>query len=303
MQRCLPAMLLVLGACIQSAANNGPTTVPAPSAPVASVNAFYFGHSLVDQDMPLMVGSFAKARGRSLVSHGQLGWGASLKSHYGWNGRFDASAPLGFVEENRGRPFFVGEGKARLQAVRYDVLVIAECKGYSPADADETVEYATRLVTLAREASPTIRVFLYGNWLDRKEFADDEAWRTMTESKISWWEAVADRVNAEIEGPDIHVLPGGPILVRVAREAALGKLPGLRVDDLFRGDDGLHVSDRGFYVIALMHYAAIFRETPVGLPVETETEDGPAETLSAESASRIQQLVWDVLKHYPRSGV
>jgi hypothetical protein len=267
------------------------------------VKAFYFGHSLVDQDMPRMVDSFAKARGKVLVSHGQLGWGATLKSHYVWDGRFDEAAPLGFVEENRGRPFFVGEGKAQLRTGRYDVLVLAECKGYTSSDADETVGYATRLAKLAREANPSVRVFLYGNWLDRKTFPDDDSWRSETESKIHWWEGVADRVNAELEGADIFVLPGGPILVRVAHEAALGRLPGLGVDDLFRGDDGIHVSDRGFYVVALMHYAAIFQETPVGLPAETETEDGPAEPLSRENATRIQQLVWDVLTHYPRSGV
>lgn len=315
MQRRLSSVLLLLAGCIHSAASRQPPSLHAPSSsysraapralsPVASAKAFYFGHSLVDQDMPRMVGSFAKARGKALVSHGQLGWGAALKSHYDWSGSFDETAPLGFVDENQGRPFFAGEGKAQLQTGSYDVLVLAECKGgYTSSEADETVDYATRFVKLAREANPTVRVFLYGNWLDRKEFPNDDAWRATTESKIRWWEGVADRVNAKIEGPDIFVLPGGPILVRVAHEAALGKLPGLSVDDLFRGDDGVHVSDRGFYVIALMHYAAIFRETPVGLPTETETEDGPAEPLSNENAISIQQLVWDALTHYPRSGI
>lgn len=297
------AFMLLVAACTQAAPRNVPLRPGAAPASNASLRAFYFGHSLVDQDMPRMVGSLAKARGKMLVSHGQLGWGASLKSHYHWNGRFDEAAPLGFVDENRGRPFFAGEGKAQIGAGGYDVLVLAECKESTPAEAEETVAYATRLVALARQANPAIRVFLYASWRDRREFADDDAWRSMMESTIRWWEDVADRVNAATAGPDVFVLPGGPILAQVTREAALGKLPGLRVDDLFRGDDGLHLSDRGFYVIALMHYAAMFRDTPVGLPVETETEDGPAEPLSKQSAARIQELVWEHLTRYPRAGI
>jgi hypothetical protein len=197
----------------------------------------------------------------------------------------------------------VGEGKAQLQKGGYDVMVITESNGHTRGDGDETVDYATRLTKLARKANPTVRVYLYSNWLDRKEFPNDDAWRTQTERDIRWWERVADRVNAEIEGPGLYVIPGGPILVRVTREAAQGRLPGLTDNDLFRPDDGVHVNDLGFYVIALAHYAAIFRDSPVGLPVETQTEDGPAETLSPENAARIQEIVWKMIKSYPRAGV
>jgi hypothetical protein len=274
-----------------------------PAGPVTSAKAFYFGHSLVDQDMPLMIGSFAKARQKSWLAHGQLGWGTPLVAHFKWDGKFDEDAPLGFADENRGRSLFVGEGKAEVQKGGYDVLVITESNGHTRTEGDETVDYATRLVKLARKANPAIRVFLYGNWLDRKEFPNDDAWRSQTERDIKWWESVAERVNKEIDGPDLLVIPGGPILARITREAKEGKLPGLSVNDLFRADDGVHVNDRGFYVIALAHYAAIFRDSPVGLPVASETEDGPAETLSAENAARIQQIVWDMLKAYPLAGI
>jgi hypothetical protein len=253
--------------------------------------------------MPLMVGSFAKARGKTWIAHGQLGWGTPLVAHYRWDGNFDKDAPLGFADENRGRAFFVGEGKAEIRKGGYDVMVITESNGHTRTEGDETVDYATRLVKLARKANPNMRIFLYSNWLDRKEFPNEDAWRTQTERDIKWWERVADRVNKEIDGPDLFLIPGGPILVRVTREAAEGKLPGVSVNDLFRTDDGVHVNDRGFYVIALAHYAAIFRDSPVGLPVETATEDGPAETLSPENAARIQQIVWEMLKSYPRAGV
>lgn len=296
--------VLLLVSCNQQAT---PAVKPAPAVratgPLTSVKAFYFGHSLVDQDMPLMVGSFAKARRKSWLAHGQVGWGTPLVAHWKWDGKFDADAPLGFADENKGRSLFAGEGKARIQTGRYDTLVITESNGHTRTEGDETVDYATRLCRLARKANPNIRIFLYANWLDRKEFANDEAWRAQTDRDIKWWERVAQRVNADLDGPDLLVIPGGPILVAVTREAAAGRLPGLSVNDLFREGDGVHVNDRGFYVIALAHYTALFRDTPIGLPVETQTEDGPAETLSPDNAARIQQIVWDKLKGYPLAGV
>jgi hypothetical protein len=269
---------------------------------ITGARLFFFGHSLVDQDMPKMLGSLAAARSKSYTAAAQLGWGTQLRDHVDWDGNFD-DAPLGFAEENQGREIFVGEGKAQLRTGRYDVMVLTESNGHTNGDGTETVEYATRLIQIARMAAPTIRVYLYANWLDRSEFANDDAWRSRTEMDITWWEDVASRINARIDGPDIFVIPGGVILARVTREAAQGRLSGLTVNDLFREGDGVHVNDRGFYVIALAHYAAIFRDSPLGLPAQTMVENGQAQAHTAENAMRLQQLVWDYLKAYPRAGI
>ncbi len=279
----------------------------APLGPITGATAFYFGHSLVGHDLTVMIGSFAKARGKTWVAKAQVGWGTSLRAHYDWDGNFDKNAPNGFAGDSRGHPFFAGEGKAQLETGRYDALVLTDTNGFVHGNGDDTVKYAARLVKLARKANPMVRVFLYANWLDRKEFPNDDAWRAQTERDLGWWERVADRVSEQIDGPGVFVIPAGVILARVTREAAQGRLPGLSVDDLFGEHDGVketvHLSDRGFYVIALAHYAAIMRDSPVGLPVETQTEDGPAETMSPGNAARVQRLVWDVLKAYPRAGV
>jgi hypothetical protein len=272
------------------------------SAGVKQATVFFFGHSLVDQDMPLMLGSLAAARAKTYRARGQLGWGTALDAHWGWNGSWEG-APLGFVDENRDRALFAGEGKAQLARGTYDVMVMTESNGHTRSNGDASVDYATRLVRHARRYNASIRVFLYSSWLDRSEFENLAAWQTRTEADVAWWESVADRVNAAIDGPDIHVLPGAAILSKVTRAVAQGQLPGLKVDDLFRPDDGVHVNDLGFYVIALAHYAAIFRDTPVGLPTDTQTEDGPADKPSAEVAARIQRIVWDYLRGYPRAGI
>jgi hypothetical protein len=274
----------------------------ASASGVTQAAVFFFGHSLVDQDMPLMVGSLATARSKTYSAKGQLGWGTALDAHWSWNGEW-SGAPLGFEDENKGRSFFAGEGKAQLARGVYDVMVMTESNGHTHGNGDSTVDYATRLVRHARMAKADTRVFLYSSWLDRSEFGSLSEWQTRTEADVAWWERVADRVNAAVDGPDIRVIPGAAILAKVTRAVAEGKITGLAVDDLFRPDDGVHVNDLGFYVIALAHYAAIFRDTPVGLPVATQTEDGPAETLSAAAAASIQRIVWDYLQGYPRAGI
>jgi hypothetical protein len=296
---CRAAVLLLLAACRSPVATSDARL---PASGVTQAAVFFFGHSLVDQDMPLMVGSLAAARGKTYSAKGQLGWGTALDAHWNWNGQW-AGAPLGFEDDNKGHSFFAGEGKAQLERGAYDVMVMTESNGHTRGDGDSTVDYATRLVRLARMHKPSIRVFLYSSWLDRKEFGSLSEWQTRTEADLAWWERVADRVNAALDGPDMQLIPGSVLLSKVTRAAAEGKIAGLAVDDLFQPDDGVHVNDRGFYIIALAHYTAIFRDTPVGLPAATQTEDGPAEPLSAGAAAAVQRIVWDFMQSYPRAGI
>ena len=59
--------------------------------------------------------------------------------------------------------------------------------------------------------------------------------------------------------------------------------------------DDVHPSQLGVYIVALTHYAVIFRRSPVGLP----TVDGIPEA----TARRLQNLVWGVVTSDPRTGV
>ncbi|MEL7370477.1 MAG: hypothetical protein AAFN74_16275 [Myxococcota bacterium] len=64
--------------------------------------------------------------------------------------------------------------------------------------------------------------------------------------------------------------------------------PGEEIDDV-------HPSQIGVYIVALTHYAVLYRRTPVGLA----TVDG----ISEELAQNLQTLVWDIVKQDPRTGV
>jgi len=307
--RALAGLRSWLGAAAIGACSSAPAAYPPEAAGARpDVRAYFFGHSLVDQDMPAMVGALARARGHGFAAYGQLGWGTSLAAHVGWDGAW-AGAPLGFVEENRGRPFFAGEGKAQLDAGRYDSLVLTETNGFTKGKPRDTVRAALALARRARAARPDTRVFLYANWLNRHDEGGNAPWIARTRADLAWWEQVADAVSAELGGAPVFVLPVGRVLAEVVERADEGRLPGLATDQLFRKDpgapggiDGVHVSDLGFYVVALVHYAALFHDTPVGLPAHTEREDGPAEAFDAATATAIQHIVYDALRAYPRAG-
>ncbi len=66
------------------------------------------------------------------------------------------------------------------------------------------------------------------------------------------------------------------------------RLPGQMIDDI-------HASQYGIYFISLVHYATIYRRTPVGLPA--------ANGVSENVAKLMQEIAWQVVVDHPRSGV
>jgi hypothetical protein len=106
-------------------------------------------------------------------------------------------------------------------------------------------------------------------------------------------------------------VPAGAILARIVRQARDGELASLGLPNhapLF--SDDVHITRLGFYIVALAHYAAIYRESPVGLPgaVDVVSGDRTARvmdgfTVDAGLAAHFQQVVWQMLEEYPRSGV
>ena len=68
--------------------------------------------------------------------------------------------------------------------------------------------------------------------------------------------------------------------------------------------DAIHFNDLGAYLIALTHYAVLYGRDPAGLPHDLLRADGtPADAPSAQAAALMQQVVWDVVTSYPRTGV
>jgi hypothetical protein len=88
---------------------------------------------------------------------------------------------------------------------------------------------------------------------------------------------------------------GWPLRSPLPEAEEKAKLAGLR--KRHSGDlDDIHSSELGVYLVALVHYATLYRRTPVGLP-------GEVRGLGEETARKLQELVWEVVRSDPRTGV
>jgi hypothetical protein len=178
------------------------------------------------------------------------------------------------------------------------------------------IEMTVNLVRKARMHNPAVRTLLYTNWKDFGELGGIDNWLADIEANVGWWENLADKAEAALtadgaSGSAIRVVPAAPIVARIVTEARAGELADFGITEysaLFQ--DNVHLSRTGFYIIALIHYAAIFRDSPVGLPATVDVASSDKASLEMNGftidsglAAHLQNVVWEELQAYPRSGV
>jgi len=255
-----------------------------------SLNIYHLGHSLVGRDMPAMLAQLAGAGHDYGV---QLGWGTSLSQHLA-----GPEAIFGFAEENMTSRFVPLDHA--LADPGYDALVFTESIGLREAIRyHDSTNAVTQLVRRATEANPDLAIYLYetwhpqyeGDWLSR--IPDD--WHT-------YWLPHLLAAAIHVAGKEVHVVPAGTVMARLVQkvDATPGGLGGMtRREDLFK--DEIHLSDIGLYLVALTHYAAVYRRSPVGLPHELLLYDGTtANAPSADLALAMQRIVEETVFSFPR---
>lgn len=305
---------MVLARCERSASR--PSAAPAaptpellalayarPLPPVEGpLRVFHLGHSLVGRDMPAMLAQLAPA-GHAYES--QLGWGAPLRAHF----EPDLAVP-GFEAENahaRFRP-----AREAIASGDYDAVVLTEMVELQDAlRFHDSAEYLQRWAALARSASPRTEVFLYETW---HRLDDPAGWLERLDRDLPalWLGRLMDP-ELLASGPQrpLRLIPAGQVLAAFVRELeAGGGSAGLRSrEDLFartpQGQvDPIHLGDLGNYLVALTHYAVLYRRSPVGLPHRLRRADGtPAQAPEEPIARRMQALVWSVVSAQPRTGL
>src|SRR5690606_41993321 len=101
----------------------------------------------------------------------------------------------------------------------------------------------------------------------------------------------------------VYIIPGHRMMARLYDDIEDNRVPGISAIDAFF-DDTIHTNSLGDYAIAMIHYARIFNESPVGLPWDL-MPDAPAglRTPSPELAKYLQTMVWEVVTGYDRTGI
>lgn len=272
------------------------------SPPAKPLRVFHLGHSLVNRDMPFMLEQMA---GAGHQHRSQLGWGASLKSH--WE---PGETINGFKEEND-HPRFQ-DAKEAVRSGEFDAVVVTEMVEIRSAiEHFDAPKYLRLWAREARSPKPDARVYLYETW---HRLDDEEGWLNRLDKDLSrYWEGelLSKALAEEDTGGPIHVIPAGQVLAefvrRIEREGAPGPLKSR--NELFaRNPDGsldqIHLNDLGNYLVALTHYAVLYHRSPMNLPARLKRANGTdAEAPDAATARLMQQVVWDVVTRYPKTGV
>ena len=258
------------------------------------MRVYHLGHSLVGRDMPAMLAQLA---GEGHRYESQLGWGATLKAHWG------DDTIAGFAEENA-HPRFRAAREA-VDSADYDAVVLTEMVEIRDAIRyHDSPAYLRRWADRILGARPDARVFLFETW---HPLDDPEGWLNRLDRDLGrYWEGeLLARAQADGELPQaIRVIPAGQVMARFVRAVeARGGVDGIAgAGDLFT--DMIHLNDVGTYLVALTHYAVLYQRSPVGLPRQLMRADGtPAASPGPEAARLMQQVVWDVVSTYPKTGV
>lgn len=270
--------------------------------PDKALRVYHLGHSLVNRDMPAMLEQLARA-GHDHRS--QLGWGATLKSHW------EPDVPINGFEKENAHPRYQDAFEA-VRSGRFDAVVLTEMVEIRDAiQYFDSPKYLRLWAGEARKQKADTRVFLYETW---HRLDDKDGWLNRLDRDLGkYWEGELlskGLAHGDTGGP-VHVIPAGQVLAKFVRQIE-GKTPvtGLRSrEDLFaRQPDGtqdhIHLNDLGNYLVALTHYAVLYQTSPQGLPHQLKRADGTlADAPHPDAARAMQDVVWEVVAQYPKTGV
>lgn len=247
---------------------------------IEGVSAFYLGHSLVSPTLPEMMQDVLKAPVAYQILNGaplELQWKESANAQ-GVNGR-------DWLVDNP-----------------VDALVLTERVPLATTiEYHASAQYAADWAELAIKANPAVQTFMYQTWddIDDKTTGTTQTWRDRIVSELPLWQGIVDDVNADLpEGAKpMQIIPAGMGMVRLHDAIAAGKVPGASsIRDFFRDD--IHPTDTGFYYVAMINYAALTGESPVGKPASLMGQYGPYPAVPADQLPVLQQLAQETVQEF-----
>ncbi len=190
---------------------------------------------------------------------------------------------------------------------------------------DNEANYSGRFFDLARKSSPQLQMWLYVQWpandwtrdawanghseLQGKRVTFGEpakTWQEAVANHLRYTEAVMNEMN-RVRADEIRkgackrvlIIPGGLALAMLKTRVDAGTVPGMKdfVAEVFHSPTDIHLTPKGAYLIALVHYACLYRENPEGKVSSAGSE------LTPEQAKLFQQIAWSAASHYPYSGI
>ncbi|MDA0833364.1 MAG: lactonase family protein [Planctomycetota bacterium] len=175
---------------------------------------------------------------------------------------------------------------------------------------------------LAVEGNPDIRVLVQEFWLPfdiydtsftlRPKMVDHNAptaddLRKLHEPYFESMDEHIAELNKKYPHQVLYIVPVGQAVIALREKIINGEAPGLKLqEDLFTDPIG-HASLPLQALVAYCHYAAIYEQSPVGLPIPKYfTHPNFAKLtpqIDEEMNQLLQELAWNAVTEHPQSGV
>ena len=203
------------------------------------------------------------------------------------------------------------EAKSALKANKVDVLTLA-CMLHP----DEGIE---KFAKLGAADHPSFRISLQEFWIPWDKFewpytgkeedvkpdaATPEFLEKLHAPYFAEMDAYVKHLNEELGHPVVFVAPVGQAVVALREKIIAGQVPGIsKQSNLFTDKLG-HPQPPLQALAAYVHFAVLYRITPVGLPLpEVLASSGKQEWKTNDLNRLLQQIAWDEVTRHPLSGV
>jgi hypothetical protein len=219
-------------------------------------------------------------------------------------------SPMDWRWENRNQHM----PDARYDIAGYDVMVLTERVPLSNTmpwhgSEDSALRYFENAWTNGNGGKGAETVF-YASWVEvdsgpgadnpHKDPEREIPFRKRLDLEMVGWEKIVTSVNERrpAGSPAMTMIPGPLIMAALYDAVQAGTVPGIaRIEDVF--SDNIHINSVGAFMIALAHYAVIYRRDPRELPARL----GTASAGSQATVDWMKEMVWDVVSRYRYSGL
>jgi len=179
----------------------------------------------------------------------------------------------------------------------------------NPPGIDSDAEFGGQFIQLARQHNPGVQPWLYAQWPSLRWAKDAHCegagwmkppwfppnrqpatWEEAMANKMLYYREVLDRWNALAGEKPVRLVPGGPALVRLKQAMEAGDVPGMKAFNAEIFSDNIHLMRQGRYLVALVHYACLYGESPEGKVAHANSG------LTAEQARVFQRIAWETVE-------
>lgn len=207
-----------------------------------------------------------------------------------------------------------GMPDARYDIADYEVLVLTERVPLSNTmPYHNSEEYALKYFTNAwtkGNGGKGAETVLYASWVEvdsgpgapnpDKDPGREIPFRKRLDLELVGWEKILTSVNDNrpAGSPAMTMIPGTLVMAALYDALQQGTVPGIsRIESVF--SDTIHINRIGAYMIALAHYAVIYRRDPRALPARLGTDAAGSQA----TVDWMAAVVWDVVSRYRFSGL